>query len=241
MSDPASDSAERPQARYRRDFRRRIFSFDPDRVLDVGCGEGGLLKHLRNNGVDCEGVDTDAGAAAAARAGGFDARFAAAESLPFNDQSFDFVVSEFSAHHFRNLRQAMSEAARVARRGVFILDQHYSPLLPGHALAQSFDKACKLIDRANGDVHHDAFSIAELVEALPDTFDEIDIVRLKTTQHVDQALARKWVDDAVAGAGDTNAARVLIDPLAARIEAEGLLEDGAVIICARRLAAKVLS
>lgn len=238
MSAAAPGGVERPQARYRRDFRRRIVEFKPERVLDVGCGDGGLLRFLVDNGIDCAGVDVNAAEVEGARAEGLDLRCAAAEALPFDDASFDLLVSEFSAHHFGDLKQAMSEAARVARRAVFTLDQHYSPALPGHSLAEAFDRACKIIDRANGEIHHDAYSISEFAEALAETFDEIEIVRLLEGRKADPALARKWIDEAVAGAADQEMARRLIAPLAARITNEGLMEDGALIICARRLAAK---
>jgi SAM-dependent methyltransferase len=238
MSAAAPDGVERPQARYRREFRRRIIEFAPGRVLDVGCGDGGLLKFLIDRGIDCAGVEVNADLVEDARAADLDVRCAAAEALPFDDASFDILVSEFSAHHFENLKLAMSEAARVARRAVFTLDQHYSPALPGHALAEAFDRACKIIDRANGDIHHDAYAISEFAEALAAEFDEIDIVRLLENRKAEPALARKRIDEVVAGAADQQMARRLIAPLAARIAAEGLMEDGSLIICARRLAGR---
>ncbi len=40
-----------------------------------------------------------------------------AESLPFEDASFDLVVSRYSAHHWSDLNAALSEARRVLSRG----------------------------------------------------------------------------------------------------------------------------
>lgn len=46
----------------------------------------------------------------------------AAESLPFADQSFDCVISRYSAHHWHNVAQAMSEIYRVvAQQGKVIM------------------------------------------------------------------------------------------------------------------------
>lgn len=40
-----------------------------------------------------------------------------AERLPFADSSFDWVISRYSAHHWRNLPAAMLEIARVLKSG----------------------------------------------------------------------------------------------------------------------------
>jgi SAM-dependent methyltransferase len=40
-----------------------------------------------------------------------------AEKLPFADTSFDWVISRYSAHHWRNLDSAMAEIARVLKPG----------------------------------------------------------------------------------------------------------------------------
>jgi ubiquinone/menaquinone biosynthesis C-methylase UbiE len=40
-----------------------------------------------------------------------------AESLPFSSASFDWVISRYSAHHWRNLDSAMAEIARVLKPG----------------------------------------------------------------------------------------------------------------------------
>jgi ubiquinone/menaquinone biosynthesis C-methylase UbiE len=40
-----------------------------------------------------------------------------AERLPFADSSFDWVISRYSAHHWRNLPAAMLEVARVLQPG----------------------------------------------------------------------------------------------------------------------------
>jgi SAM-dependent methyltransferase len=47
---------------------------------------------------------------------------APAERLPFEDASFDLVGSRLAAHHFADVRAAMREMARVARRAVIVVD-----------------------------------------------------------------------------------------------------------------------
>jgi ubiquinone/menaquinone biosynthesis C-methylase UbiE len=50
---------------------------------------------------------------------------APAEDLPFDDGSFDVVVSRIAAHHFTNLGAAVGEMVRVSNRVVVIEDMLY--------------------------------------------------------------------------------------------------------------------
>jgi ubiquinone/menaquinone biosynthesis C-methylase UbiE len=47
---------------------------------------------------------------------------ASAESLPFEDGSFDVVVSRIAPHHFSDIRGAVAEMARVTRDAVVVED-----------------------------------------------------------------------------------------------------------------------
>ncbi|WP_054899650.1 bifunctional 2-polyprenyl-6-hydroxyphenol methylase/3-demethylubiquinol 3-O-methyltransferase UbiG [Pseudomonas sp. NBRC 111131] len=47
-----------------------VLGRQPDRVLDLGCGEGWLLRMLADRGIDAHGVDGDAALVEAARAAG---------------------------------------------------------------------------------------------------------------------------------------------------------------------------
>jgi ubiquinone/menaquinone biosynthesis C-methylase UbiE len=50
---------------------------------------------------------------------------APAEHIPFEDGSFDVVVSRIAAHHFQDLGQAIGEMARVSNRVLVIEDMLY--------------------------------------------------------------------------------------------------------------------
>jgi SAM-dependent methyltransferase len=88
-------------------------------VLDVGCGEGWLVRRFASAGAHAVGLDPLAGALERARREAPAARFVegAAEALPFPAASFDIVVFCNSLHHVPEdrLDAALTEAERVLR------------------------------------------------------------------------------------------------------------------------------
>lgn len=93
-----------------------------DRALDVGCGPGVLLAELANRvGADrVAGVDPSKPFLRAARAAvpGADVRLAAAEQLPFADESFDVVLSQLVVNFMEDADAGVAEMRRTARRTV---------------------------------------------------------------------------------------------------------------------------
>lgn len=100
----------------------RLVSIRPgDRVLEIGCGLGHLTKAIAERGVDIVGVD--ANPRAAELAGNGLVRHMAAESLDFEDASFNHVLSVHAIEHIPLLVKAVEEIARVLKpggRGVFV-------------------------------------------------------------------------------------------------------------------------
>jgi SAM-dependent methyltransferase len=91
------------------------------RVLDVGCGPGVLTARLVERcGVDdvCA-VDPSAPFVEAARARlpGVDVRNAAAEHLPFDDDTFDAALAQLVVHFMADPVAGLREMGRVARPG----------------------------------------------------------------------------------------------------------------------------
>jgi len=87
------------------------------KALDIGCGTGAWLQVLSDNGADVCGIDISERAIEAARrrlpqAG---LHVGPAETLPYEDDSFDIVTCLGSLEHFLDQPMALREMARVAR------------------------------------------------------------------------------------------------------------------------------
>jgi SAM-dependent methyltransferase len=90
----------------------------PRRVLDVGCGLGGLAERFaRELGADVKAVDISARMVELTRARGIDAQVADVEALPFADEEFDCVFAGWVLYHVPDLDKALAECARVLRPG----------------------------------------------------------------------------------------------------------------------------
>ncbi len=94
-----------------------------ERVLDVGCGEGTHLLMLKNLGLDISGVDASPHMIERARER-LGRRCAletgSAEDLPYEDNRYDLCTLIHTLEFVESPLEALREAARVARRAVFV-------------------------------------------------------------------------------------------------------------------------
>ncbi|WP_088283584.1 methionine biosynthesis protein MetW [Ideonella sp. A 288] len=91
------------------------------RVLDLGCGDGALLAHLRDRrGCTGYGVEIDDGnLLACARRGVNVVQLNLEDGLAlFEDASFDVVLQLETLQHLRNTERMLRETARVGRLGI---------------------------------------------------------------------------------------------------------------------------
>ena len=89
----------------------------PNRVLEVGCGEGELAERLTATVAEVVAVDQSPRMVELTRARGVDAHVADVQQLPFPDASFDAVLAAWMLYHVPDLDRGLSEVARVLRPG----------------------------------------------------------------------------------------------------------------------------
>ena len=126
-------------------------------ALDVATGGGHVARRLREAGLEVTTVDPAAGMEPDV--------VAPAERLPFEDASFELVVSRLGAHHFADAKKAVGEMARVASRTVVLVDNTFG----GDALEEA--------ERLRDPSHVRCYSAEEWRAMLEDAGLGIDDVR----------------------------------------------------------------
>ena len=110
---------------------------DARRVLDIGCGEGQVARHLAGLGIEVVGFDPTTMQIAVAhdRAGGPRYAEARADALPCRDGAFDAVLLCLALEHVDAFEAAIGEVARALEPGGRFLLLLCHPLLqaPGGA------------------------------------------------------------------------------------------------------------
>ncbi|HXE23519.1 MAG TPA: class I SAM-dependent methyltransferase, partial [Roseiarcus sp.] len=122
----------------------------PDQALDLGAGGGHVAYALARHARRVVATDLSpamlAAVAETARGKGFaniETVEAPAERLPFADETFDFVASRYSAHHWRDFGAGLRQARRVMKRGArAVFADAYAP---GEALLDTHLQAIELL------------------------------------------------------------------------------------------------
>jgi SAM-dependent methyltransferase len=120
------------------------------RVLDLGCGAGHVSFHVAAHvkqvvayDLSSDMLDVVARAAAERGFGNILTRQGVVERLPFENESFDYVLSRYSAHHWHDVEAGLREAARVLKPGgiaVFV-----DAISPGEPLLDTHLQAIELL------------------------------------------------------------------------------------------------
>jgi len=174
------------------------------RVLDLGCGAGHVSFHAAPRAGEVVAYDLSpdmlavvAKAAADRGLKNVATRQGVAEELPFADASFDYVLSRYSVHHWRDFPMAMREVRRVLKPGGrFGVVDGISPGVP------LFDTYLQSLELLRDPSHVRNYSIAEwtaalAVAGLKTEAVTTDFVRLAFTSWVERMRTPKVQVDAI--------------------------------------------
>ncbi len=121
------DWAVRHESKGTREIRRKIVSQANERVLEIGCGTGGNFEYYPASArvvasePDSEMLKRAERHAEALGLKNVELRQAAAEALPFEDVSFDCVVSGWVLCHTDHTSSALAEVRRILKPGGALL------------------------------------------------------------------------------------------------------------------------
>lgn len=106
--------------------RRNLMALPAERrgsVLDVGCGSGLFLRHMRSLGWQVSGVDFDPKAAEVARKAlpGCEIRSGGVEALDFEPETFDAVTLSHVIEHLTDPLETLRACHRVLRPGGWLV------------------------------------------------------------------------------------------------------------------------
>jgi len=87
------------------------------RVLDVGCGNGGFLLNARESGWQVMGVDPDPDAVATARQKGLEVRLGSMEAFAGEAELFDAITLSHVIEHVHDPKSVLADAYRLLKPG----------------------------------------------------------------------------------------------------------------------------
>jgi ubiquinone/menaquinone biosynthesis C-methylase UbiE len=138
-------------------------------VLELGCGTGLILQHVKPLARQAHGIDLSPGMIATARTRGLDVSVASVYELPFADGTFDLLYSFKVLAHIPDLPRALAEAARVTKPGGKVVIELYNPMSLRY-LAKRIAGPQPISDgRTEADVFTKWHAPWQVQENLPDT------------------------------------------------------------------------
>lgn len=175
-----------------------------DHVLDVGCGTGVVARSaLSKVGPEgrVAGVDPNAGMLAVARrTPQIEWRSGIAEDLPFENGSFDAVVSQFAIMFFDDRPKAIAEMRRVLRPGGRIGIATWASLSDTPGYAAVVDLLDRQLGREAGDALRAPYNMGdpeELERLLAEDFVDVTVAQRDGTARFDSI--EDWIHTDIRG------------------------------------------
>jgi SAM-dependent methyltransferase len=141
----------------------RSYLTPESRVLDLGCGRGGVVELFWRDVKLAAGIDPDEPSLAERSTRGMPVVTGRGEDLPFAGESFDLIVSLWVLEHLRAPELVFSEVQRVLRPGghfVFLTPNLRNPLLAFNRLGRALPQLQRrLVPRLYGRVEADTFPV----------------------------------------------------------------------------------
>lgn len=221
-----------------------------ERILDVGCGTGVLARHaaaLAGDEGRVTGLDPNEGMLAVARrTPGIDWRRGTAEAMPFPDESFDVVASQFAVMFFVDRAQAMREMRRVLRPGGRVAIASWASLEDTPGYAAMVDLLDRLFGPETGDALRAPYALGdtdELGALAAAAFADVEVRRIHGIARFDSIEAwvhtdiRGWTLSDMSDADHTLLLEAARSELARFTHADGSVEFAAPALIATGLAA----
>lgn len=143
------------------------------RILDLGCGRGGVIELFWRDVKLAAGLDPDVPSLSEHRAPGMPAVRGVGEHIPFAAETFDIVVCVWVLEHLKDPARALGEVRRVLRHGghfVFVTPNMRNPLMLANRIGKALPALQRrLVPRVYGRIEADTFPVqyrANTVSAL---------------------------------------------------------------------------
>lgn len=133
------------------------------RVLDLGCGRGGVVELVWRDVKFAAGLDPDSPSLAGHRAAGMPVVRAVGERMPFVDESFDLIVCLWVLEHLKDPAATLAEVRRVLRPAghfVFVTPNMRNPLMLANRIGKALPELQRrLVPRVYGREEADTFPV----------------------------------------------------------------------------------
>jgi len=141
------------------------------KVLDLGCGRGGVVELFWRDVELAAGVDPDAASLSEHRAGGMPVLRAVGDHLPFVDRAFSLVVSLWVLEHLTQPAATLREVRRVLKPGghfVFLTPNLRNPVMLANRIGRALPSLQRrLVPRVYGRQEADTFPVRYRANTVP--------------------------------------------------------------------------